>query len=309
MLYTSAYREVTDGLVALAKTVLPDVELVVFQGGSEKVASRLDADLAAGRAGADVLLVSDPFLYRRLKQQGHLRAYASPRGTPIDRRLVDLDNAFVAARVSTMVVAHHTGTTPRAQVPTSLAKLLKGELAESAETAFGDPLSSGTAFMTAVVVGDGDVGFLSTLRARGASVAGGNAAVLQRVLSGERRFGVVLLENVLLARARGEPVGFVLPTDAVTIAGDLAILDDTQNVVAARAVVDLILSPAGQALIRGVDGRMHSVDPRIAAPDDDVPALAALLDQRAVDEALFARVADQRATILAALEAALLHRP
>jgi len=309
VLYTSAYREVTDGLVALAKTELPDVELVVFQGGSEKVASRLDADIAAGKAGADVLLVSDPFLYRRLKREGRLLPYASPRATPIDRRLVDVDNAFVAARVSTMVIAHHTGTTPRAQVPTSLTKLLKGELADSADVAFGDPLSSGTAFMTAVVVGDGDVSFLRALRARGAAVAGGNAVVLQRVLAGERRFGVVLLENVLLARARGEPVGFVLPDDAVTIAGDIAIMNDSDNVAAARAVVDLILGPAGQALIRGADGRMHATDPRIAPPDDDVPALRALLDQRPADEALLTRVAAERATILQTIEAALLHSP
>jgi hypothetical protein len=102
-----AIAEVTDALTSLARRTLPDVELVVFQGGSEKVASRLDADLAAGRAGADILLVSDPLLYRRLHHDGQLLPYASPNATPIDRRLVDFDNAFVAARVSTMVIAHH----------------------------------------------------------------------------------------------------------------------------------------------------------------------------------------------------------
>jgi iron(III) transport system substrate-binding protein len=310
VLYTSAYREVTDALTALAHTQLPNVELVVFQGGSEKVASRLDADLAAGRAGADVLLVSDPLLYRRLKRDQQLLPYASPNATPIDRRLVDFDNAFVAARVSTMVIAHHTDTAA-ATVPTSLSKLLKGELAESADVAFGDPLSSGTAFMTVVVVGQGDGTFLSALRARGASIAGGNAAVLQRVLSKERRFGVVLLENVLAAQARGEPIAFVLPDDAVTIPGELSILKDTSNATAARAVVDLILSPAGQALIRGADGNMHAVDPRLQPPGkaDAVPALSTLIDRGHADEALLARVAAGSTTLQRALEQALLHTP
>ena len=120
----------------------------------------------------------------------------------------------------------------------------------AADVAFGDPLSSGTALFTSVVVGGGDVSFLGPLRRGGASIGGGNAVVLQKVLSGERRFGVVLLENALLARARGEAVGIIVPDDAVVIPGDVAILKDTANPVAARAVVDLILSPAGQALMR-----------------------------------------------------------
>jgi iron(III) transport system substrate-binding protein len=308
VLYTSAYREVTDALARLARERLPDVELVVFQGGSEKVASRLDADLAAGRAGADVLLVSDPLLSRRLKAAGQLLPFVSPWATPIDRRLVDLDNAFVAARVSTMAIAFHAGRTTRDAVPTRLATLLTDERF-AADVAFGDPLSSGTALFTSVVIGDGDVAFLGPLRRRGASIGGGNAVVLQKVLSGERRFGVVLLENALLARARGEPIGVIVPDDAILIPGDVAILKDTTNPVAARAVVDLILSPDGQALMRGVDGRMHAVDPRLPPPDNDIPALADLLDRRRVSPALLDGAAQRRAALLADIEHAVLTPP
>lgn len=308
VLYTSAYREVTEALTALAARELPGVELVVFQGGSEKVASRLDADLAAGRAGADVLLVSDPLLSRRLKAAGELLPHTSPHATPIDRRLVDLDNAFVAARISTMAVAFHTGRTEVAAVPTRLSTLL-GDPAHASDVAFGDPLSSGTALYTSVLVGEGDVAFLGALRRGGASVSGGNAVVLQKVLAGERRFGVVLLENALLARARGEPVGVVVPDDAVVIPGDVAILKDTGNPLAARAVVDLILSPAGQALMRGPDGRMHAADPRQPPPDDDIPALGVLLDRRAVPSTVLERAASDRAQLLRDAEQALLHQP
>lgn len=310
VLYTSVYREVVDGLTALAKTELPDVELVVFQGGSEKVAARLDADLAGGRAGADVLLVSDPFLYRRLKHDGQLLPWASPRATPIDRRLVDVDNAFVAARVSTMVVAFHREKTTAAEVPRSFSALLLDPAAPAKDVALGDPLSSGTSFMTLVALGHGDVSFVGRLRKGGASIAGGNSVVLQKVLSGERKYGVVLLENVLAARARGEPIAFVVPDDgAVVIAGDVAILKDTQNRDAARAVVDLLLSPAGQELLRGPQGNMHAVDPRLAPPADDVPTLAALLDARPPDPVLLEKVALDRKRVLDALEVGLLGEP
>ena len=307
VLYTSAYREVTDALTALAKERLPDVELVVFQGGSEKVAARLDADLNSGHAGADVLLVSDPFLYRRLKRDQQLLPFTSPFATPIDRSLVDLDNAFCAARISTMVVAFHSGKTKREEVPSSFQRLLLDDDAPANDVAFGDPLSSGTAFMTAVALGGGDVSFLGRLRARGASVAGGNSVVLQKVLAGERRFGVVLLENVLAARDRGEPVGFLIPTDgAVVVAGDIAILKDTRNPQAARAVVDLVLSPQGQALMRGHAGNMHAVDPRLAPPADDVPTLSELLSKRSPDRALLDRVSADRRAVLDELERGLM---
>ncbi|MDP2339905.1 MAG: extracellular solute-binding protein [Deltaproteobacteria bacterium] len=310
VLYTSAYREVTDALTTLAQRELPEVELVVFQGGSEKVAARLDADLQSGKAGADVLLVSDPFLYRRLKREEQLLPWASPFATPIDRGLVDLDNAFCAARVSTMVIAFHNKKTTAAEVPASFAKLLLDDDAPAKDVALGDPLSSGTAFMTVVAVGNGDVSFLGKLRARGASIAGGNSVVLQKVLAGERRFGVVLLENVLAARARGEPVGFIIPSDgAIVVAGDVAILKDTRNETAARAVVDLVLSPAGQELMRGPNGNMHAVDPRLLPPAEDVPTLAELMHKRAPDRALLDRVSADRRAVLNALEQGLMGTP
>ncbi len=308
VLYTSAYREVTDALVLLAKERMPAVELVVFQGGSEKVAARLDAALAAARAHADLLLVSDPLLYRRLKREGQLLPYASPRATPIDRRLADVDNAFVAARASTMVIAFHHTSTKAADVPASLRAAFYDERIAK-DVAFGDPLSSGTAMFSSLIVSGGDVDFLRQLRARGASITGGNAVVIQRILSGERRFGVVLLENVLLARARGEPVDFVIPNDAVVIPGDVAILKDSGNVVAARAVVDLILSPEGQALMRGGQGMMHATDPRLPPPDERVPALSVLLDHQPLDEQLLSTVSGDRAGLLGRIEAALMHQP
>jgi iron(III) transport system substrate-binding protein len=204
-------------------------------------------------------------------------------------------------------------------VPDTFQKLLLDDDAPAKDLALGDPLSSGTAFMTVVSLGKGDVSFVGKLRARGASIAGGNSVVLQKVLAGERRFGVVLLENVLAARARGEPVGFVIPADgAVVVAGDVAILKDTRNETAARAIVDLVLSPAGQELMRGASGNMHAVDPRLPPPaafngtvngdrpSPDVPALAELLRQRPPDRELLDRVSLDRRAVLNALESGLM---
>lgn len=302
VLYTSAYRDVVDALTALARRELPAVELQVFQGGSEKVATRLDADLASGRAGADVLLTSDPLMYRRLQAAGALLPYASPRATPIPRPLVDLDNAFATARISTMVIAWHRDRPGTLGPPRSFSELLSSTRA--AGVAFGDPLASGTYFTTALALGGTSPTFLQTLKQAGAAVGGGNSVVLQRVLAGERTWCAVLLENVLAARQKGEPVDFLVPEDgAVLIPGEVAILKDTGNAPAARALVDLLLSPAGQRIFRDV-GFMHAADPRVPPPDG-APPLEALLRQRPLDDLALRRVAGARGEVVEAIHRAL----
>jgi iron(III) transport system substrate-binding protein len=270
-LYTSMYRHVVDGFEALAKERLPEVTLRVFQAGSEKVASRLDAELAAGGTQADLLATSDPFFYERLEREGRLDRYASPNVLRVPRSLVDLDGHYAAFRLSTMVLVHRRGTA----APKSFAELAEPKW--RGEVALGDPLTSGTAFTWAVFarrkLGEG---YFQKLRENRAVVAGGNAAVLQKVEGGEASVGVLLLENALAAKAKGSPIEVAYPEDgAVLVPGPLALFKGSRNPVAARALYDLMLSPEGQALI--VKGDMHAVDPRLPGPAGE-RGLAELLE-------------------------------
>jgi iron(III) transport system substrate-binding protein len=161
-----------------------------------------------------------------------------------------------------MVLVYRKGDVPP---PVSFAELIsegwKGRVA------VGDPLTSGTAFTWAVFIQSkyGDA-FFTQLREKGAIVAGGNAAVLQKVESGEVDAGVLLLENALAARGRGSPIEIVWPEDgAIVIPGPVAIFSTTRNAVAAKAFVDLLLSPEGQRIIVE-KGDMHAVDPRLEGP-------------------------------------------
>jgi iron(III) transport system substrate-binding protein len=273
-IYTSMYRHVLDALDPLLKERLPGVTVHWYQAGSEKVASRLEAERAAGAVRADLLATSDPFFYERLAREGAFARYASPHVLRVPRSLLDLDARYAAIRLSTMVLVHRQDTTP---TPTSFAALADGSW--KGRVAIGDPLTSGTAFTWAVFCQAkyGDA-FFTGLRARGAIVAGGNAAVLQKVESGEADAGVLLLENALAARARGSPIQVVWPTDgAVVIPGPVALFATTPNPVAAKAVLDVLLSPEGQRLIVE-KGDMHAVDPRLEGPRGE-PGVDALLER------------------------------
>jgi iron(III) transport system substrate-binding protein len=282
--YTSMYRHVMDALQPLLEERMPGVTIRWFQGGSEKVATKLDAELSAGGSPCDVLMTSDPFLYRRLASERRLMRSVSVNGVRTPRALVDADGQWESVRVSTMVLVHKAQT----EAPASFAELAdpkwKGEIV------IGDPLTSGTAFTWAVAM-ERTYGteFFPRLRANGGRVAGGNAAVLQKIEGGEAKAGVVLLENVLTAKARGSPVVERWPSDgAVMIPGPLAILSTSRNPSAARAFSDVVLSPEGQRIIREL-GDMHAVDPRQPGPRGG-PGVEALIGKSApFDEALLER--------------------
>lgn len=252
------YRQVIDALEPQLKEALPGVTLHWFQAGSEKVAAKLEAELAAGGTPCDVLITSDPFLYERFKEEQRWLRYVSPNGLRTPSRYVDIDGNYAAIRLSTMVLVHRAGT----EAPKSFASLTDAKWKD--EVALGDPLTSGTAFTWAVSMDRAT--YFSALRENGARVAGGNAAVLQKIEGGEAKVGVLLLENALAAKAKGSPIEIAWPEDgAVVVPGYAGILATSHNPEAAKQLIDALLSPRGQKSIAEV-GDMHAVDPRVAGP-------------------------------------------
>jgi len=207
-------------------------------------------------------VTSDPFLYRQLASDGRWLRYVSPNALRVPRTLMDLDGQYAALRLSTMVMVYRRGLEAP---PQSWAELADARF--RGEVALGDPLTSGTAFTWAVFMdrafGDG---WFASLRANEARVAGGNAAVLQKLEGGEAKVGVLLLENALAAQAKGSPVEIAWPREgAVVVPGFLGIFASSRNPVAARAVADVLFSKRAQEIIVGT-GDMHAVDPRLAGP-------------------------------------------
>lgn len=263
-IYTSMYQGTVDAFTKLIADDLPDVTVKWFTSGSEKVAQRYETERAAGSSPACLLMTSDPFWYAGLAARGDLAPHFAPNVLRIDRGWVDPDGLWVASRVSLMVLAHHP---ERAPDPPSRFADLPGA---AAIASMPDPLASGTAFTFLSFVTHDGWHTVDGARAAGLVAAGGNSAVLQRIETGERPVGVVLLENVLTAQRKGAPVAAVFPTDgAVSVPGPIAITAACANPTAARAVYDLVLSPAGQELMR--QGDMFSVLPGFAPPEGAPP--------------------------------------
>lgn len=272
-IYTSMYREVIDQVDPLLEAALPGVQVEWLQAGSEKIATRLDAELSAGATPCDLVLTSDPLWYERSARAGHLLPYASLRALAMDRRFVRRDGAYVTSRISTMVIAYDQKKVPAEQAPRTFAALFEDPW--RGRVTLPDPLGSGTTFTSLAVLLGRDPTMLDRIRGAQVVASGGNSSTLTRIESGEQQVGMVLLENVLEAQARGGAIGLVVPEDGpVVVPGPVAILRLSPNPDAARAVYDLLLSePVQQELIKG---RLHSPFEVLPAPTG-APGIQVLL--------------------------------
>ena len=73
MVYTSIYPDIIDNMCKpnVAKA-FPDMKVNWFQGGTEKVITKITGEIKAKKIAADVLMVADPSYYLKLQEQGLL---------------------------------------------------------------------------------------------------------------------------------------------------------------------------------------------------------------------------------------------
>lgn len=76
---------------------------------TSKLIARLQAELAAGSAAPDVLLIADSVTMESLKKQNLLAAYKSPEAARFDPQLFDKEGYYYGTKVITTGIA----TTPK----------------------------------------------------------------------------------------------------------------------------------------------------------------------------------------------------
>lgn len=253
----------------ILKAAVPEARVEWFQGGSETIAGKLNAEIAAGNPKADLILTSDPFWYLELKKAGRLLAYESSAAREVPAEFRDPDHAFVTVRMPVLVIGYNNEAFPAKELPDSWEALLDPKWKD--KVSMGSPLESGTSF-TAVAILSRQFGwpFFETLRRNNLVAAGGNSSVVTRMETKERPIGIVLLENVLKAMGKDSPVRPIYPLDgAIPVPSPIAILSMTKQPEAAKKVYDWFFSPQAQNAI--IHGGMYSPLPKIVSPDQARP--------------------------------------
>jgi len=268
MIYTSIYPDIIDIVEPELEKAFPDLKIEWFQGGTEKVVAKMAAEIEADKIGADLLMVADPSYYQYLNGEDLLLPYKSSN---FDAVAVDKDSegAYTGVRISNVVIGYNTNLVKPEEAPKSFKELTDPKW--KGQVVIVDPTQSGTALDSTYALSK-EYGweYFEQLRDNGAVVGGGNSAVETKLVTGEFKVAVILEENLLKVKDKGEPVEVVYPEDGVIIVpSPIGILNTTQNPEAAKAVVDWWLSPEGQKAI--VTGWMHSVRTDVESPKGAQP--------------------------------------
>jgi iron(III) transport system substrate-binding protein len=266
-IYTSIYKEVIAEMKPLLARALPDVEVRWYQGGSENVAARVNTELFAGRTQADLILTSDPFWYLELKKAGKLASYESPQAREVPAQYVDPEHYFTTVRHCVMVI----GVNPEASMPGPDGWKALADPRFKKRLSMASPIESGTTFTAAAMLARAfGWEWFGELRRNEIVAAGGNGSVINRMETRERPVGIVLLENILKARARKSPVTAIYPVDgAIAIPSPIALTADSRHPELARRVYDWFFTEEAQRAI--VHGSMYSPIARMPAPEGAVP--------------------------------------
>ena len=228
MVYTSIYPDIIDKMCKpnVAKA-FPDMKVTWFQGGTEKVKTKIAGEIKAKKIGADVLMVADPSYYLALKKQGLLLDYVSKNQKDViaDK---DKNGSWTAVRISNMIIAYNKDKVQNP--PKSWQDLTdpkwKGKIA------MPNPMLSGTAYVAVGALAD-KYGweYFDKLKANGIRVEEGNSAIQNKLLTGEYAAAMILEENILkLKETKHEPLEVVYPSDGIIcVPSPIAIFNTTKN--------------------------------------------------------------------------------
>src|SRR5574344_1362898 len=275
MVYTSIYPDIIDKMCKpnVAKA-FPDLKVTWFQGGTEKVKTKIAGEVKAKKIGADVLMVADPSYYLTLKKQGLLMDYVAPNQKEV---VADKDAAgsWTAVRISNMIIAYNTTKLKPEEARKSCKDLLDPRF--KGKIAMPSPMLSGTAYVAAGALSD-KYGweYFDKLKANGLRVEEGNSAIQNKLLTGEYLAAMILEENILkLAAEKHEPLKVIYPSDGIIcVPSPIAIFKETKNPDGAKAIENWWLSKDGQQAV--VKGWMHSVRNDVEPPTG-APKLSTLL--------------------------------
>lgn len=255
MIYTSAEDAFISEVCARFNAKYPDANAEYYRSGTEEVISKVMAEKMTDSLQADLIMVSDAPTFEGLKANGLLQAYDSPELDNIYTEFVDPEHYYYGTFPAAMGIVYNTDLVSTA--PESWQDLLTAEAKGNA--VMPNPLYSGTAANALLeLTRTNGIGweFYQGLLDNDMMVVNGNGGVINSVASGENAYGIACDSNALAAAASGSPLAFVYPKEGVPATADpIGITSTTDNLTAAQAFVDFMLSEEIQTLGRTLIGK------------------------------------------------------
>jgi len=222
----------------------PKVKVSMVTGGTGPLTTRILAEHRAGDVKADVIFLADPTSMDALAHEHILSSWRPAVASSMPAGFSG--PGWVGALTFENVIAYRDGMkNPPNNWSDLTSPAYKGEIA------IGDPSYSGTTF--------GLVGTLSNrygwsyyrkLKANGVQVLDSTNTVGTEIAEGIVKAGATLDVVVRNLQAKGAKISIAWPTSgAVPVPAPVGVVRDTKHLAAAKAFVNWLLSPQGQASI------------------------------------------------------------
>lgn len=214
-----------------------------------EMAGKVAQEVAAGRKPSTDLLLGSESHYASLLDRGVLEEYDYTRLSPrIKKELVAYKNMGVEIYSTISAINYHSGLVPPAEVPKRLEDVLKpgwkGKIASTINAAYFDRVSYrpewGSEKMKA---------FLKRLSEHVGGLV--RATESERIISGEFLMLVMSTSHdVRRQRARGAPLGTVIPEDGATVGVlHLGVPRNSSHPNLAKLFINMVVSEEGQKLL------------------------------------------------------------
>jgi iron(III) transport system substrate-binding protein len=264
--YGSMNVDDASALLAGISKKYPFLQIKRFRAANASVLSKLDVEARARGLNVDVIDF-DGFYVAQVLKKNYWSRYVSPELTAYPKELSDPHGFWAGFFLLPQVVIYNLNLVPPATAPKNYNDLLDLRWKNSMSI----PDSGVTWYhgMLQYMGSEKGRAYMKRLAAQNVSVQAGNRMMVELTMAGESKIGIAAYAHrVGQFQRRGAPMGWIKDDVLVTTPQAIGISGYGKSPNAAKLVVDFVLSPEGQTILRRA-GRIPA-NPKI---DPDPPEL------------------------------------
>jgi iron(III) transport system substrate-binding protein len=232
----------------------PDIEILLKAGSNSQLANALIEEKTNPQA--DIFITTELFTAQSLAGQNVFQRYQPVGVENLPSEFIGTDNTWTGLTRRARVIMYNTDLISPQEVPQSIFDLTdpkwRGQIAAAGST--NGSMQAQIAALRQLLGENATEEWLRGLLANEVTFFGGHTDVRKAVGAGEFKIGLVNHYYYYLQQAEGSPVGIIFPDQdegqigLVTNATAVAAVAGAQNLPAAQAFIDYLVSPAGQEL-------------------------------------------------------------
>lgn len=254
VIYSGRSEALIQPVLDAFRSKYPKVEILIKAGSNSALANALIEEQSNPQA--DIFITTEMFTAQSLAQKGIFQSYFPKGAESLSAEFIGPNQTWIGLTRRARVILYNADLVAPEELPASIFDLTnpkwKGQVAAAGSTNGG--MQAHIAAMRKLLGEEATANWLKGLLANNVTFFGGHTDVRKAVGAGEFKLGLVNHYYYHLQKAEGSNVGIIYPDQDEGQIGLLtnitaaAIVRGAQNLPAAQALLDFLVSPEGQKL-------------------------------------------------------------